>query len=145
MSRRSWIIYRSASKNQPNTKIGHSTLWSDTSNESEAPVTTSTTPLYKQVSFSTSRAPIPLAVTGGFQATPGGSLNSKADNHQLNIQGGTSSTHHTLIIGDNGAGKSTILDALTFVLFGKPFRSVNKNQLVNSINQARCQTWFYFS
>ena len=41
----------------------------------------------------------------------------------------------TLIIGDNGAGKSTILDALTFVLFGKPFRSVNKNQLVNSINQ----------
>ena len=41
----------------------------------------------------------------------------------------------TLIIGNNGAGKSTILDALTFVLFGKPFRSVNKNQLVNSINQ----------
>ena len=44
-------------------------------------------------------------------------------------------TKSTLIIGDNGAGKSTILDALTFVLFGKPFRSVNKNQLVNSINQ----------
>ncbi len=41
----------------------------------------------------------------------------------------------TLIIGNNGAGKSTILDALTFVLFGKPFRSVNKNQLINSINQ----------
>ena len=44
-------------------------------------------------------------------------------------------TKSTLIIGDNGAGKSTILDALTFVLFGKPFRSVNKNQLVNSVNQ----------
>ena len=40
----------------------------------------------------------------------------------------------TLIIGDNGAGKSTILDALTFGLFGKPFRNVNKSQLVNSVN-----------
>jgi DNA repair exonuclease SbcCD ATPase subunit len=44
-------------------------------------------------------------------------------------------TSSTLILGDNGAGKSTILDALTFVLFGKPFRSVNKNQLINSVNQ----------
>ena len=44
-------------------------------------------------------------------------------------------TKSTLIIGDNGAGKSTILDALTFVLFGKPFRSVNKHQLINSVNQ----------
>ena len=43
-------------------------------------------------------------------------------------------TSSTLILGDNGAGKSTILDALTFVLFGKPFRSVNKNQLINSVN-----------
>ncbi len=41
----------------------------------------------------------------------------------------------TLIIGENGAGKSTILDALTFGLFGRPFRSINKNQLVNSVNQ----------
>ncbi len=40
----------------------------------------------------------------------------------------------TLIIGENGSGKSTILDALTFALFGKPFRRVNKPQLVNSVN-----------
>jgi DNA repair exonuclease SbcCD ATPase subunit len=41
----------------------------------------------------------------------------------------------TLIIGTNGAGKSTILDALTFVLYGKSFRKVNKNQLINSTNE----------
>ena len=40
----------------------------------------------------------------------------------------------TLIIGENGSGKSTILDALCFGLFGKPFRPINKAQLVNSIN-----------
>ena len=40
----------------------------------------------------------------------------------------------TLIIGENGAGKSTILDALCFALFGKPFRTISKNQLVNSVN-----------
>ena len=40
----------------------------------------------------------------------------------------------TLIIGDNGAGKSTILDAMCFGLFGKPFRVISKNQLVNSVN-----------
>ena len=40
----------------------------------------------------------------------------------------------TLIVGTNGAGKSTILDALCFVLFNKPFRKINKPQLVNSIN-----------
>lgn len=40
----------------------------------------------------------------------------------------------TLIVGENGAGKSTILDALTFALFGKPFRKVLKAQLINSIN-----------
>ena len=40
----------------------------------------------------------------------------------------------TLIIGENGAGKSTILDALCFVLFNKPFRNISKSQLVNSVN-----------
>ena len=42
----------------------------------------------------------------------------------------------TLIIGENGAGKSTILDALCFSLFGKPFRNISKTQLVNSINNS---------
>jgi len=44
----------------------------------------------------------------------------------------------TLIIGQNGAGKSTILDALSFGLFGKPFRKINKPQLVNTITQKNC-------
>jgi len=43
---------------------------------------------------------------------------------------------NTLIVGQNGAGKSTILDAFTFVLFGKPFRKINKPNLLNSINQS---------
>ena len=40
----------------------------------------------------------------------------------------------TLIVGENGSGKSTVLDALCFVLFNRPFRQINKSQLVNSIN-----------
>ena len=45
---------------------------------------------------------------------------------------------NTLIVGSNGAGKSTMLDALCFVLFGKPFRAVNKPLLLNSINNKDC-------
>jgi DNA repair exonuclease SbcCD ATPase subunit len=45
----------------------------------------------------------------------------------------------TLIIGTNGAGKSTVLDALTFSLFNKPFRKINKPQLVNSTNEKDCK------
>ena len=45
---------------------------------------------------------------------------------------------NTLIIGQNGAGKSTILDALTFVLFGKSFRKINKSQLINTTNEKDC-------
>ena len=47
-------------------------------------------------------------------------------------------TATTLIIGANGAGKSTILDALTFVLYGKSFRKINKAQLINSTNEKSC-------
>jgi DNA repair exonuclease SbcCD ATPase subunit len=52
---------------------------------------------------------------------------------------------NTLIIGNNGAGKSTILDALCFGLFGKPFRKINKPQLLNSINQSDCVVEIEFS
>ena len=51
----------------------------------------------------------------------------------------------TLIIGENGAGKSTILDAICFALFNKPFRSVNKPQLINSINQSKSVVEVEFS
>lgn len=51
----------------------------------------------------------------------------------------------TLIIGTNGAGKSTILDALTFGLFGKPFRKINKPQLVNTISGKNCVVEVEFS
>ena len=51
----------------------------------------------------------------------------------------------TLIVGSNGAGKSTVLDALTFSLFGKPFRKINKPQLVNSINEKDSQVEVEFS
>lgn len=50
-----------------------------------------------------------------------------------------------LIVGTNGAGKSTILDALTFSLFGKPFRKINKPMLVNSINEKDLITEIEFS
>ena len=45
----------------------------------------------------------------------------------------------TLIIGSNGSGKSTLLDALCFSLFNRPFRTIKKEQLVNTINNADCE------
>jgi len=54
-------------------------------------------------------------------------------------------TQNTLIIGSNGSGKSTMLDALCFGLFGKAFRSINKPTLVNSINKKECCVEVNFS
>ena len=51
----------------------------------------------------------------------------------------------TLIIGTNGAGKSTVLDALTFSLFGKPFRKINKAQLINTVNEKDARVEVDFS
>tara|TARA_A200000159_G_scaffold66795_1_gene61779 strand:- start:3712 stop:5439 length:1728 start_codon:yes stop_codon:yes gene_type:complete len=57
-------------------------------------------------------------------------------NQWTSIDFGSNNTN--LIIGTNGSGKSTLLDALTFVLFNKPFRKINKPQLVNSTNERDC-------
>src|SRR6056300_1001300 len=51
----------------------------------------------------------------------------------------------TLIVGENGAGKSTILDALSFSLFGKPFRKINKPQLMNTITRKQLVVEVEFS
>ena len=57
-------------------------------------------------------------------------------NHPTTVNLDSDST--TLIIGSNGAGKSTILDALTFSLYGKSFRKINKGQLINTTNEKNC-------
>lgn len=51
----------------------------------------------------------------------------------------------TLIVGENGAGKSTFVDAICFALFNKPFRSINKSQLINSINESNAVVEITFS
>jgi len=51
----------------------------------------------------------------------------------------------TLIVGTNGAGKSTVLDALTFSLFNKPFRKISKAQLINTVNEKDCRVEVVFS
>ena len=60
---------------------------------------------------------------------------------EINLTGETT----TLIIGHNGSGKSTMLDALCFSLFNKAFRKINKNQLVNSTNEKECLVEVEFS
>lgn len=46
--------------------------------------------------------------------------------------------HTTILLGESGSGKSTMLDAISFALFNRPFRNINKNQIVNSINEKNC-------
>ena len=60
---------------------------------------------------------------------------------EINFQG----TSTTLIVGANGSGKSTVLEALTFSLFNKPFRKISKGQLVNSTNEKDCNVELEFS
>ena len=60
---------------------------------------------------------------------------------EINFQGKST----TLIVGSNGSGKSTVLDALTFSLFNKPFRKISKSQLINSTNEKDCRVELEFS
>jgi len=64
-------------------------------------------------------------------------------NHPIEVKLDERST--TLIVGQNGAGKSTILDALTFVLYGKSFRKINKSQLINTTNEKNCEVDIEFT
>ena len=63
-------------------------------------------------------------------------------NHWTEIE--LNQTKSSLIVGENGAGKSTILDALTFVLYNKPFRKVTVQQLVNSVNERNMEVEIEF-
>ena len=60
---------------------------------------------------------------------------------ELSLNGSTT----TLIVGTNGAGKSTVLDAICFSLYGRPFRKINKPQLINSTNEKDCRVEVEFS
>ena len=60
---------------------------------------------------------------------------------EIDFQGHTTN----LVVGTNGSGKSTMLDALTFALFNKPFRKINKSQLVNATNEKDCVVEVEFS
>ncbi len=51
----------------------------------------------------------------------------------------------TLICGKNGNGKSSVIEAICFALYGKAYRNINKTQLVNSINQKNCEVTLEFS
>ena len=64
-------------------------------------------------------------------------------NQYTEVELDTNST--TLIIGTNGSGKSTVLDALTFSLFNKPFRKISKGQLINTVNERDCRVEVVFS
>jgi len=66
-----------------------------------------------------------------------------AGNNPITIQ--LDKSKSTLIVGANGAGKSTILDALSFALFGKAHRSVPKNGLINSVNGKQCEVSVEFN
>lgn len=55
------------------------------------------------------------------------------------------SQHSTILLGQSGSGKSTLLDAIAFALFNRPFRNINKNQLVNTLNQKNCLVEIEFS
>ncbi len=66
-------------------------------------------------------------------------------NLALDAEAKFSKNSTTLIVGTNGAGKSTVLDALTFSLFNKPFRKISKGQLVNTVNEKDCMVEVEFS